>query len=138
MISNASGRLLECRSMKIHRAMAWVQGKVRAGVASRIVYEDSRERKWFGTKGREVLQGAGSIKRDCTIWADFLADMQAEPGEEMGTVQIIGQRPARGVTKWPAKLFQNVTGWTEPTNEHARDAAMLIWGRKWPSMKEAA
>ena len=70
-------------------------------------------------RSRESLQGAGSIKRDCSIWAEFFA--------ETG-IQNFPVKPQAGGTKWTAKAFAKLTGWTERTNEHGRDAAMLVYG----------
>lgn len=80
--------------------------------------EDARKRKWFGNAGREQLQGAGSIKRDCQIWQEFLEYMNI-PYELVA--------PKNNKTKLDAKLFSNYTGWKGRTNEHARDAAMLVY-----------
>ena len=33
------------------------------------------------------------------------------------------------MTKLSAEQFRRITGWTEQTNEHGRDAAMLVFGR---------
>lgn len=40
-------------------------------VGVEVWFEDARLRSWFGAKGREALQGAGSIKRDCQIWEEW-------------------------------------------------------------------
>jgi hypothetical protein len=37
--------------------------------------------------------------------------------------------PAANATKKKAKDFIRMTGWTGRTNEHARDAAMLVFKR---------
>jgi hypothetical protein len=37
-------------------------------------------------------------------------------------------RPKKSITKLDAETFKATTGWTERTNSHARDAAMLVWG----------
>jgi len=113
-------RLAVVTSMKIHHAMqhvqrAWLDGKLHT-----LVIEDARLRVWFGSKGAEALQGAGSIKRDCTIWADFLADLGCP---------VLSLKPQAGATKWTAERFRQATGWAERTNEHARDAAMLVYQR---------
>jgi hypothetical protein len=89
----------------------------------RIILEDARLRTWFGEKGREALQGAGSIKRDCSIWCEFA---------ELHGIALKSVKPAKGATKWDAETFKRVTGWKERTNEHARDAAMLVYGLKNP------
>lgn len=114
-------RLTFVASMKIHEAMRRVEKMQRAGLLKMVVYEDARLRTWFGNKGREALQGAGSIKRECGIWADYLASLGCP---------YLAVKPTKGATKWDAKQFARVTGWTGRTNEHSRDAACLVIGRK--------
>jgi hypothetical protein len=86
-----------------------------------VVVEDARQRKWFGNKGREALQGAGSIKRDCQIWEEFLKEFE---------IDYKMQAPSQGMTKLNAEQFRKLMGYSKRTNEHARDAAMLIYGKK--------
>ena len=64
------------------------------------------------------MQGAGSIKRDAKIWEDFLMDIGVN--HEMIS-------PAKNRTKLKADTFKTYTGWENPTNEHSRDAAMLVF-----------
>lgn len=78
--------------------------------------EDARQVK-FKTDIYKA-QGAGSVKRDATIWEDFLKDLQIM--HEM-------IRPNKSITKWKAAYFNKATGWQASTNEHARDAALLIY-----------
>jgi len=117
----ASQRLVTVESMLIHQAMARVRERLASGGLRAVVWEDARLRTWFGAKGREALQGAGSIKRDCGIWEAYLEDLGC-------TAQKL--KPQAGGTKWPADRFTRLTGWAGRTNEHARDAAMLVYGRK--------
>lgn len=84
----------------------------------KIRLEDARKRNWFGKAGREVLQGAGSIKRDCQIWEEFF-ELHNLPYELVA--------PKNNKTKLDAKLFSNMTGWKGRTNEHERDSAMLVY-----------
>lgn len=85
-----------------------------------IVYiEDARQRKWV-TGGREKLQGVGSIKRDCGIWEEFCVYHDI-------AFELVA--PKNNKTKLSAEQFKRYTGWAHRTSEHARDAAMLIWGR---------
>ncbi len=86
-----------------------------------VWWEDARKRAWFGAKGREALQGAGSIKRDCTLWVEFFA---------RHSIRNTAVAPKAIRTKLDAGAFAHTTGWSGRTNEHGRDAAMLIWGRK--------
>lgn len=92
----------------------------------KIVFEDARQRKWIPRETSESdyrgkLMGAGSVKRDSKIWEEFCNDnhipFEAEP-------------PKPGLTKWNAKYWADVIGWKGRTSEHARDAALLVWGRK--------
>ncbi len=63
--------LIQVKSMMLHQAIVKVKSWAQM---SFIRIEDARLRKWFGEAGKEQLQGAGSIKRDCKIWEDFLTD----------------------------------------------------------------
>lgn len=114
------GVLIACKSTQIHRAMKFVQEAQKyaqvSGLDFLVRYEDAHKRKWLGTKGREALQGAGSIKRDCTIWHDFLTDIG---------VKFESVAPGAGKTKWPSHLFAKAYKWDGRTNEHARDAGVL-------------
>jgi len=83
-----------------------------------VHFEDARLRTWFGNSGREVLQGVGSIKRDCAIWEDFLLDKN---------ISYFKVKPKSGQSKWNSEYFKKVTGWTQRTTEHSRDAAVLVF-----------
>lgn len=108
-------------TMMIHQAMGVVLDlkKMYAGDLF-VIFEDARQRKYFGNSGREKWQGAGSIKRDAVIWEDFLTDNE---------IQFRALPPTKGATKLSSKTFQNLTNWKGRTSEHARDAAMLVFGR---------
>jgi len=84
-----------------------------------VRFEDARLRKWFGNAGREHLQGAGSIKRDCQRWEEFLTHHNI-PFEMVA--------PKNNYTKMTAAQFKMLTGWQGKTNEHSRDSAALIIG----------
>lgn len=88
------------------------------------VFEDARMRKWYGkhtaAEDRALLQGAGSVKRDCSIWEDALTDWG---------IHFQRHAPKDGITKMNADYFKRLTGYTKKTSEHGRDAAMLVWGR---------
>ena len=79
--------------------------------------EDARKavfgRKMEGFK----LQGAGSVKRDASIWEDFLTDLNI-PFEMV--------RPNKRITKMKSDTFKNYFKWQGRTTYHSRDAAMLI------------
>lgn len=126
LLDTLSGKFAVVESMMIHEAMEFVRTLHVAADLSHVVFEDARLRKWFGTKrgtkeDAARKQGAGSVKRDCTIWSDFLGDLNIP----FKTISPQGKG-----TKMDAKRFAHVTGWTERTNEHGRDAGAMIWGAR--------
>ncbi|MDS7933621.1 hypothetical protein RMB03_20645 [Acinetobacter sp. V91_7] len=93
----------------------------------KLFIEDARKRTWFGNadarqakSGAGVREGIGSVKRDAQIWEDWCKEQGLK-------YQMI--HPAANKTKTDAKYFLKLTGWAKRTNEHARDAAMLVFGR---------
>ncbi len=120
-IWNGSDRkLIHVASMQIHMAMKNVTAMDPDQLKETLFrVEDARLRQWFGKADREQLQGAGSIKRDSTIWEDFLKSLGAN-------YEMVA--PKSNKTKMNASLFGQITGWKELTNEHARDSAMLVFG----------
>lgn len=116
------GRFLSLETMPIHTALTRV-----LAIAERhrddvqVIFEDARLRTWFG-KGNvsAKAQGAGSVKRDCSIWEDFLIDMG---------IPFVTTKPGNVATKVTPSWFRKMTGWEGRCSEHARDAAMLVFGR---------
>lgn len=124
---SSRSKFLQIETMRIHRVMEtvlmWcdVCGKDNVNV----VFEDARQRKYLPQEKdmaeyRGKLMGAGSVKRDATVWQDFLSDKGV-------AFEMVA--PRKGLTKWSAEAFQSVTGWKGQTNEHNRDAALLVFGR---------
>lgn len=116
------GRFLSLETVPIHQALIKVMmWRDRVGHDLQVVFEDARQRKWFGKGDTNAkAQGAGSIKRDCSIWEDFCKDYQ---------IPVIVVPPKKGCTKLSASYFKAISGWTGKTSNHARDAAMLVIGR---------
>lgn len=129
----ADRRFLDVCSMALHVALFEVdslwKGAKNAGCPNSIfvIFEDCRLQKMYGganeRAGAAVLQGVGSVKRDCTIWEDFLTDRG---------IPHLAQRPLRHGTKWTAEYFKRTTGWQERTNSHGRDAGALVYGLNGP------
>ena len=114
-------KFLSVETLPIHRALADVlEWHYKTGDLQ-VVFEDARQRTWFG-KGDTYakLQGAGSVKRDCSIWEDFCKDYG---------IPYWAKPPVKGATKVSADYFKMVSHWTGRTSEHSRDAAMLVIGR---------
>ena len=85
-----------------------------------VYYEDARLRHWFGSSGREKLMGAGSVRRDSQIW---------ETACKVLNIPYEAIAPKQNITKLNARQFAMYTGWKGRTNEHGRDAAMLVFNR---------
>lgn len=85
----------------------------------RLRIEDARHISRAGFDSRARLQGAGSIKRDCSIWEDFCVS---------NDIVYEFVRPGR-YTKPTPEYFKMISGWQGRTSNHARDAAMLVIGR---------
>ena len=117
------GELFEVRSLTITQAMnRTLEFVVHYGKENVCLFiEDARQRTWF-TGGREKAQGVGSVKRDAQIWEDWC--------KEQG-INYKMIHPAANATKKKAIDFTRETGWAGRTNEHARDAAMLVFKRYW-------
>ena len=104
------------KTVMIHQAMKEVLAWAEVGSVF-VVFEDARKRTFLKHKEAGAIQGAGSIKRDCTIWEDFLTDEK---------IPFDMRKPAG--TKKSAGYLQLITGWTARTSNHARDAAFLVIG----------
>ena len=120
------GKFLALETLPIHQAlvkvMMWMDN---VGHDLKVIFEDARQRKWFPreknvSEYRGKLMGAGAAKRDARIWEEFLTDYG---------IPFTAHKPQAGGTKWSADYFAQVTGWTGRTSEHARDAALLVYGR---------
>jgi hypothetical protein len=64
-----------------------------------------------------MLLGAGSVQRDCSILETYLLASK---------IPHAMVSPANSRTKVSAAGLKAATGWTQRTNEHGRDAAMLV------------
>ena len=90
-----------------------------------IVFEDARKRKWIPREKdiaefRGRAMGAGSVKRDSAIWEEWC---------QTYGIDFVATPPHQGMTKLTDLYFRGLTGYDRRTNEHGRDAAMLVFGR---------
>jgi len=113
-------KLVDVETTNIIEAMERLRNCKAAGSLQRIVIEDARLRTgWFGPRAKFSQQGAGSVKRDASIWTEF--------AEFLG-VPLKSVSPKDKGAKVNAEQFAKLTGWAGRTSEHGRDAAMLIVG----------
>lgn len=125
----ASRAFREVATLPIWKAMEevrrWNYACIAQCVPFYVVFEDARQRKWFpqernNAEYRGRLMGAGAAKRDARIWEEYLTDNR---------IPFRAVKPQPGLTKWSAEYFAKITGWQGRTSEHARDAALLVFGR---------
>ena len=117
--SRETRKLTAVETLGITQAMTLIRTMADAEALHSVRFEDARLRTWFGARGREALQGAGSIKRDCSIWQEFLSGLVGVP--------FLPVSPQSKGAKLDAAAFKRLTGWQGRTSEHGRDAAMLVW-----------
>ena len=84
-----------------------------------VLIENPNLRKWYGKNSNLKLQGAGSIKRDYSIWVEWFKENKVEFREI---------DPKNTKTKLSKDQFAKITGYTKLTSEHARDACMMVFG----------
>lgn len=82
-----------------------------------LVIEDARTRS--GSEAAKM--GAGSIRRDCAIWQEFAAGYGFKVWWKMTP------RGINRTSKLSKEEFRRATGWTKRTDQHGRDAAMLVY-----------
>jgi hypothetical protein len=105
-------------SMMIHEAMEFVL-TIRPDL---VRVEDARLSKLKAAlrqEGIEKWQGVGAVKRDAKIWEDFLKSKN---------IRYEMVAPFNNIRKLTAGAFRARTNYTKKTNEHGRDAAMLVFG----------
>jgi hypothetical protein len=115
----------QLETMPIHRAMKEMElWKVFAPGNIFVRLEDARLRKWIPKQKTESAErgrreGAGYVKAHCAIWEAFLTDLGI-PFELVA--------PKNNKTKVKADYFKKLTGYKGQTNNHERDAGMLVVG----------
>lgn len=119
-----SRRMTSVQTLPLYKAFEVVT-LLACGDKVKVIFEDARKRKWLPreksvSEYRGHLMGAGAVKRDSAIWQEFC---------EGKGIAYEAVAPRKGLTKWDAKAFGNITGWKGRTSEHARDAALLVYGR---------
>lgn len=110
------GKLVRCETMLIHQALKELEGFGPDFVEYdiHVVVEDARKRS-----GRpEAAQGAGSVKRDCVIWEDYLTDLK---------ISFKMVPPRKNGTRFRDQIFRaSYPYWKKRTSEHSRSAANIL------------
>lgn len=90
----------------------------------RVIYEDSRKESFvWTTKGSR----AAALKMARNIGeVDGWCKLIEATCKKLG-IPCHGVSPTKKGAKVDAAAFGRITGWTKPSNQHARDAAMTAW-----------
>lgn len=123
-------KLLCLETLSIHRAMFLVGSILERADHHQVFIEDPNTFIPF-SKSNMVgitakMQGAGSVKRDFAIWLAYLKDVGLELAQ---SIDIVAVKLQGTLKKMPQPEFKRLTGWQYSTTEHARDAALLVYGR---------
>lgn len=116
----ASKKIKEIKSSNIIECFEKIKNLVNNGCLIKLTIEDANKIKMYNSKSGSRSQGAGSVKRDCKIWIEFCEFYKIE-------YELI--HPMRSFKKLDSETFSKITGYSERTNQHGRDAAMLVWGK---------
>jgi hypothetical protein len=113
-------KLIAVHTYLIHKALELVLYHHNSGTLKCVIIEDARLATYQrnSIKNLAKLQGAGSIKRDSTIWEDYCKDKDIP-------YRLV--RPNKNLNKFceNAKAWTKNTKWIGRTSHHARIAAML-------------
>ncbi|MFQ5570981.1 MAG: hypothetical protein ACE5G0_14980 [Rhodothermales bacterium] len=131
--------LLECRSCSFWEAVVVFRDHLLplgdGGVVAEVVIEDSRRLPLYARNRKRrmtreardrMCRSVGRIDRDIALWEEWLRDRGYE---------VLLVEPSKEA-KWTAEDLRRICGWAESTNQHGRDAARLVWGRKPGAMVE--
>lgn len=122
---SSARQFLDIRCSGIVDAMDYLRRLREERKISLVVFEDARQRKWIPREKdlaefRGRAMGAGSVKRDSAIWEEWCITNR---------IDFVATPPRQGMTKLNDLYFRGLTGYDRRTNEHGRDAAMLVFGR---------
>lgn len=116
----AADGLVLCVTVDIDDAKALVKDIADKNSTLLVRLENVKGWKPFKGTPRDYtrLAGAGSIKRDQSIWETFLKKHNI-PYELIGLTDC--------VKKVSAETFKQITGWEGRTSEHSRDAGLMCY-----------
>ena len=115
-----NGKLITVTSLHTWSVISRLESQI---LPYKVYIEDPTTWKPFKNTSNQShkLKGAGSVTARFWAIVEYLEDHN---------IQFV-KVPIQGTSKkMNAKMFEKVTGWGERTNEHGRDAAMLVFNRK--------
>jgi len=85
-------------------------------VHSIVIEVPTTKANWHGA---HAAHDVGRVCRESELLAD---------GLEKARYTVLRQHPTGKGKQLDKFIFKRITGWPKVTNEHTRDAAMLVWG----------
>ena len=103
-----------------------IERTIRALNPHRVIFEDSRLEKRAWNARSKANYGAALATARSLGHVDALCALIVEVCQELG-ISAHGISPTAKGAKLDAATFARATGWTEGSNQHCRDAAMVCW-----------
>ncbi len=121
--TNTNGKLIVIKTVKLWKLITYLNSFTET-FKENVIIRIEDPNTWIPFKGQKHnacrLQGVGGVKQTYKHIIEFLEDN----GFEYQNTRIQGN-----YKKMTSLKFKQITGWDKPTNEHGRDAAMLVWNR---------
>lgn len=118
-----SKRIIELSTYKTWEVIVWFLDKKNDEIDFIIRIENPNTWVNYGTLSTKQVsarkQGAGSVKRSYQVLIEFFEDNDIK-------YETISLRSS--LKKLKADKFKMITGIEVKTNEHERDACMMVWG----------
>lgn len=101
-----------------------IAARIELARPARVVFEDSRLESftWTTVKSRAAALKMARNVGEVDAWCKLIVAVCAK-----FDIPAHGISPTRKGAKLDAPRFAALTGWTGPSNEHTRDAAMVAW-----------
>ena len=113
------GTYVSIETMSITRALNLVSLLILDGNKVEVYIEDPNLRKWYGPNAAAKKQGAGSVKRDYSIWKTYCKE---------NNIKIYSVHPKDVGSLFDNELlFKSATKWVKKCSIHARDAARMVY-----------
>ena len=113
------GTYVSIETISITRAINIVSLLIFAGHKVELYVEDPNLRKWYGPNANLKKQGAGSVKRDYSIWKTYCKEnnIKMHPIHPKDVGSLFDNEI----------LFKSATKWGKKCSIHARDAARMVY-----------
>ena len=115
-----AGKLLYLTTIKPYE----VEHLIGEKMFSRVIFEDSRLQShvWTSSLNRAVAVKMARNLGEVDAWCSLITWVC-----EQKNVPCLGVSPKAKGAKLDAGKFATLTGWSERSNQHERDSAMIAW-----------